>query len=329
MKLQIVYTIATKIIQIIINYFSVCVMFQKKVISMLKIMNLNKSFCGQKIIDNVSFKVHKGEILGLIGQNGAGKTTTFHMILNLLKPDSGSIIWNNSKITIKDLNEIGFLPEERGLYQNQTIEQQIIFFASLKGKNKREIINEIPTWMEKLQVKGKITDKINTLSKGNQQKVQLISTLIYNPKLVILDEPFSGLDPINTNLLITCIKELRKKGAIVIYSSHDMSNVEKISDQIVMLKNGKVVLNGTIDEIRNHYGNSVFFIKSNLNVKKVENISGIKIIETKGNLIKFSTEKLGLEKVVLKKAIKYGDLYEFYKERPTLEDIFRRVTYFN
>ena len=168
---------------------------------MLEINHVSKTFPGVKAVDDVSLKINKGEILGLIGQNGAGKTTLFRLILNLLRKDEGEILWEGREIDKKILDDVGFLPEERGLYPKRKIEDQILYFAELRGQKRTVTKEKIDEWFEKLEVKGKKTDKIKTLSKGNQQKVQLICTLIHSPKLIILDEPFTGLDPVNASLL--------------------------------------------------------------------------------------------------------------------------------
>ena len=208
---------------------------------MLEIKDLVKTFGTMTAVDHVSFTVKPGEIMGLIGQNGAGKTTTFRMILNFLTPDSGTISWNGQPLTAKDYDIIGYLPEERGLYPKMRVQDQIVYFARLRGMKTAEIKARIPEWLERFQVKGKATDKIKDLSKGNQQKVQVIATMIHMPKLVILDEPFSGLDPVNASLLMAGIEMLKDNGAAIIYSSHDMANVEAISDHLVMLKQGRMV----------------------------------------------------------------------------------------
>ena len=221
---------------------------------MLEIKDLVKTFGTMTAVDHVSFTVKPGEIMGLIGQNGAGKTTTFRMILNFLTPDSGTISWNGQPLTAKDYDIIGYLPEERGLYPKMRVQDQIVYFARLRGMKTAEIKARIPEWLERFQVKGKATDKIKDLSKGNQQKVQVIATMIHMPKLVILDEPFSGLDPVNASLLMAGIEMLKDNGAAIIYSSHDMANVEAISDHLVMLKQGRMVLNGAVNAIRESFG---------------------------------------------------------------------------
>ena len=184
---------------------------------MLEVEGLTKYFGDMAAVDDVSFRIPDGKILGLIGQNGAGKSTTFRLILNFLDADDGTILWNGKPLKEKDYDVIGYLPEERGLYPKVTIEDQLIYFGRLRGKKKKEIVPLIDKWMEKFQVKGKKTDKVKSLSKGNQQKVQLIATLIHEPKLIILDEPFSGLDPVNAELLKEGIIELKENGSCVIF----------------------------------------------------------------------------------------------------------------
>ena len=234
---------------------------------MLEAKNLKKSFGDLTAVNDVSFTIKQGEILGMIGQNGAGKTTTFRLILDFLTADSGEVLWNGKPLTKEDYNVIGYLPEERGLYPKVTIEDQLIYFARLRGKTKKEVKPLIDMWMEKFQVKGKKTDKVKALSKGNQQKVQLIATLLHDPKLVILDEPFSGLDPVNAGLLEAGIKELKDRGACVIFSSHNMNNVEEICDHLLMLRDGSAVLKGTVKEIREQFGRTKLFLETTMSQK--------------------------------------------------------------
>ena len=207
---------------------------------MLRIENITKQFGDKIAVDNLDMTVEDGSIMGLIGQNGAGKTTTFRMILDFIKSDSGLITWNGKAITQDVKQGIGFLPEERGLYQKMTVEEQILYFAELHGMKRDEARKELVTWMDKLEVVGKITDKVQTLSKGNAQKVQFIATLIHRPNFLILDEPFTGLDPVNTSLLMNEIKTLKENGAAIIFSSHNMSGVELLSDNLTMLKKVKL-----------------------------------------------------------------------------------------
>ena len=292
---------------------------------MLEVEGLTKAFGEMKAVDNVSFRIPDGKILGLIGQNGAGKSTTFRLILNFLDQDKGMISWNGQPINEEDYNIIGYLPEERGLYPKVTIEDQLIYFGRLRGKSKKEIVPLIDKWMEKFLVKGKKTDKVKSLSKGNQQKVQLISTLIHEPKLVILDEPFSGLDPVNAELLKQGIIELKDQGSCVIFSSHNMENVEQICDHLVMLKNGKMVLNGRVDEIREQFGRTQLQIETTISKEELENIPGVlEVVEKRTNVFNIRLEDPSVGKVIFDKALELTDyLPVFNQQPPTLEEIFK------
>ncbi len=292
---------------------------------MLEVNGLTKTFGDMTAVDNVSFAIPDGQILGLIGQNGAGKSTTFRLILNFLDQDEGTILWNNQKITEKDYDIIGYLPEERGLYPKETIENQLVYFGKLRGKTKKEILPLVDYWMDKFQVKGKKTDKVKSLSKGNQQKVQLISTLIHQPKLVILDEPFSGLDPVNAELLKQGIIELKAQGSCVIFSSHNMENVEQICDRLVMLKNGKMVLNGEVADIRETFGRTQLEIETELSQSTLESIPGVlTVTEKRPQVFKIQLEEANVGEVIFKEAMKVTEyLPVFNQQPPTLEEIFK------
>ncbi|MGO3609342.1 MAG: ABC transporter ATP-binding protein [Enterococcus gilvus] len=291
---------------------------------MLKVTHLSKSFGSYKALDDMSFTIEDGKILGLIGQNGAGKTTTFRLILDFLSKDSGDVLWNGHVLSGKDYNTIGYLPEERGLYPKVTIENQLLFFASLRGKSKQEISPKIDEWMDKFQVKGKKTDKVKTLSKGNQQKVQLISTLIHEPKLVILDEPFSGLDPVNAELLKNGIIELKEKGSCVIFSSHNMDNVEKICDHLIMLRNGETVLNGKVHEIRESFGRSKLYLDAHLSKEELENFAGVRsVIQNEDGSFELTLDDPAVGKDIFERATVNGYIPMFNQQPPTLEEIFK------
>ncbi|MHC5249016.1 ABC transporter ATP-binding protein [Enterococcus sp. LJL120] len=291
---------------------------------MLEVKNLTKTFGNYTAVDNLSFDIPDGKILGLIGQNGAGKTTTFRLILDFLTADSGEVLWDGKEISSKEYNIIGYLPEERGLYPKVTIQDQLVYFAELRGKTKKEILPKIDEWMEKFQVKGKKTDKVKTLSKGNQQKVQLIATLIHEPKLVILDEPFSGLDPVNAELLKDGIIELKSKGSAVIFSSHNMDNVEKICDSLIMLRNGETVLDGKVHEIRESFGRTKLFLESALSKADVEGFAGVKeVIESSDGSLNITLSDAQAGEEIFMRATQGGYIPMFNQQPPTLEEIFK------
>lgn len=218
---------------------------------MLKISNLSKKFGKLTALDNISLDVKEGEVFGIIGQNGAGKSTLFRCMMNYFTDYSGKISFNGKSVKEIDLKNISYLPEERSLVDSLTIKKQVSFFAELNGYDLTN--EELQKYLDDFEVKGSINDKIKKLSKGNMQKVQIICALIYKPKIIILDEPFSGLDPHNIQLVQKQILEKKSDDAIMLFSSHDMSNVEEISNRLMMIKNGKKVLYGDIYDIRNSY----------------------------------------------------------------------------
>lgn len=291
---------------------------------MLEVKDLVKTFGSYTAVDHVSFQIPDGKIMGLIGQNGAGKTTTFRLILDFLTQDQGEVLWNGHHLSEKDYDIIGYLPEERGLYPKVSIQEQLIYFAALRGKTKKEIEPKIDFWMEKFQVKGKKTDKVKSLSKGNQQKVQLIATLIHEPKLIILDEPFSGLDPVNAELLKDGIIELKKNGSCVIFSSHNMDNVEKICDHLIMLRNGEMVLDGKVHEIREAFGRTKLFLESGLSQQEVEEIAGVqKVVLREDQSLEITLDHPDVGKEIFTRATQFGYIPMFNQQPPTLEEIFK------
>lgn len=291
---------------------------------MLVVKNLVKSFGDFKALDDLSFSIEEGQIMGLIGPNGAGKTTTFRLILDFLKADQGEVLWNGHRLSTKEYNTIGYLPEERGLYPKVSIQDQLIYFARLRGKTKKEIEPKIDEWLERFQVKGKRTDKIKSLSKGNQQKVQLIATLIHEPKLVILDEPFSGLDPVNAELLKDSIIALKEKGSCVIFSSHNMDNVEKICDHLIMLRNGKNVLKGKVHEIRESFGRTKVFLEAPLAKETIAELTGVqKVVPSEDGSLVITLEDPEVGKELFGLATAQGYIPMFSQQPPTLEEIFK------
>lgn len=293
---------------------------------MLEVKNLTKTFGSLTAVDDLNFTIKPGEIMGLIGQNGAGKTTTFRIILNLLTPDKGDVLWNGRYLTNKTFNKIGYLPEERGLYPKVSVESQLLYFAQLRGKKKSEIKPLIDQWLDRFEVKGKKTDKVKTLSKGNQQKVQLISTLIHQPELIILDEPFSGLDPVNAELLEDGIREAQANGASIIFSSHNMNNVEELCNSLIMLKDGKPVLNGTVKDIRRQFGRTKLFLESDLTPDEIMQFPGVKRVEktNDGIDVAYLTETED-GKAIFDAATRNGYIPTFSQQPPTLEEIFKRL----
>lgn len=290
---------------------------------MLQVKNLNKSFGSKQVLFDINFKADNGKILGLIGKNGSGKTTLFHSILKLVKYQ-GEITIDNHSFSSRDYNSVGYLPEERSLMPKLTVLDQVSFLASLKGMKKDTVKHDLQDWMQKLEVKGKTTDKIKSLSKGNQQKIQLIATLIHQPNLIILDEPFSGLDPVNVEIIKNVILQEKRRGATIIFSDHDMSNVEELCDDVVMINNGHLVLNGTVNEVRNNFGLTRLFIRADLGLDEVKKLPGVEnaILQNNGIYkLWLAAANYGQE---IFKILSHGEyLQTFDQEPPTLDEIFK------
>ena len=225
---------------------------------LLKIENITKRYSAHTALDDVSLSVPRGSIYGLLGPNGAGKTTLIRAINRITLPDAGRVIFDGHEITDQDIYQIGYLPEERGLYKKMKVGEQAIFFAQLKGLSRREAIARLKEWFVRMGIESWWNRKVEDLSKGMAQKVQFITTVLHEPKLLIFDEPFSGFDPINANSLKQEILRLRDKGATVIFSTHNMSSVEEICDHITLINKSRNILSGSVDEVRRRFGENVF-----------------------------------------------------------------------
>ena len=290
---------------------------------MLEIQKLEKSFGQKQVLFGVDFRAESGQILGLIGKNGAGKTTIFHSILRFLEY-SGNITFDKQPISQETYRKIGYLPEERSLMPKLTVYEQVRYLANLKGVPNAVVKEKLPQWMERLQVKGKVTDKIKSLSKGNQQKVQLIITLMHEPNLIILDEPFSGLDPVNTEILKQVIIEEKERGATIIFSDHVMTNVDELCDDVVMIRDGKVILDGSVQEVRNQYGKTRLFVSSSLSQTELEALPHV----TKASLTNQGTWRLVLDDEAAGKELfdlltKGQYIETFDQQAPTIDEIFK------
>ena len=250
---------------------------------MLEVRNLKKSFGDVVAVDDISFVVPKNCIFGLIGRNGAGKTTTIRMAINILQPDEGEVLFNGKKIdeTFKEI--LGYLPEERGLYKKMTVWDTIIYFAELKGKKAREVEKKAKEYLNTFELIDKKNLKIEALSKGNQQKVQIITSILHDPEILILDEPFSGLDPINVNLLRKLIVDFKKQGKTIVLSTHIMDLAEKICDYIGVIHKGKLLESGQLKSIKEKYGNNQIIIYHQDDISFLKNLSFVDKYEEYGN----------------------------------------------
>ncbi|MFZ9742570.1 MAG: ABC transporter ATP-binding protein [Chitinophagaceae bacterium] len=228
----------------------------------LEIQQLKKYFSGQKAVDDISFSINKGSIFGLLGPNGAGKTTLLRMITGIFYPDEGNILLNGQSFNpLTDVGNIGYMPEERGLYKKMKIGEQVLYLAQLKGLDKKEAKERVKEWFVKFQMESWWNKKVEDLSKGMSQKLQFVTTVLHNPDLIILDEPFSGLDPVNANLIKDEIFKLAQKGATIIFSTHRMEQVEEICDHIVLVNKGKKILDGGVEKIKQQFKKNIFEIE--------------------------------------------------------------------
>ncbi len=288
----------------------------------LVLNNVSKTFVGKIAVDNISFELNKPGVFGLLGTNGAGKTTTIRMLLGIIKKDSGEITWNGKSVERKSVN-FGYLPEERGVYPKTKIYNQLMYFAELKGMKKEDADESIKEWAKKLKVEEYLDKPAEKLSKGNQQKIQFMTAVIHNPELLVLDEPFSGLDPVNTELLKNIIINLVKEGKYIIMSAHQMATIEEFCSDILILNKGKTVLKGNLKEIKDSYKANRIQVETDENIEKYIKNLGMEIENEKNYsyTIKISDEKKAHE--LLKELIENEIIInKFEIMKPTLNDIF-------
>ena len=289
---------------------------------MLKVSHVTKKYGSLTAVNDLSFEVADGEIFGLLGLNGAGKTTTFRMILGLIDDYDGNITIDNEKINYKITDKIGFLTEERSLLTKLTVLEQIIYYGVLKSLPENKIEEKLDYWLDRFGILGYKHKRIKELSKGNQQKVQFISAIIHEPKLLILDEPFSGLDPINVELFKDVIMDLKKKGTSIIFSSHRMEHVELFCEKLVVLVKGRSVISGYLKDIKNDYKKKNIFVKGNLDEKKIEKHPGVIKISKENNEYVLSIKDDSYVEDIFKVISKMDNITKFTVEDPTLNEIF-------
>lgn len=291
--------------------------------SAIEIDQVTKRFGDFTAVNNVSLSVPEGSIYGFIGPNGSGKTTTLRMIMNILLPDSGnvSVFGQHSSATARD--NVGYLPEERGLYKRMEVRRLLRYYGQLKGKSLKEIDPVINTWLERFQLTNWANKKIETLSKGMAQKTQFISAIVSSPKLLILDEPFSGLDPVNADALKDAVLDLRKQGTTIVFSTHDMTAAERLCDRIFMIFKGNKVLDGTLDDIQSKYGHDTVRVKVPGGRATLAGIGDVDTINDFGNYqelrLKSDPQKF-LQTLVQKSVVEHFEI-----TRPSLHDIFVRI----
>ena len=289
---------------------------------MLEVKNVIKKYGDIVAVDNLSFNIKEGEIFGLLGVNGAGKTTTFRMIIGLLNPTSGTITYNGKNIDYDLKDKIGFLTEERSLLTKMTVLEQAYFYGGLKSMREKEIEKRLDELLNEFEIPEYKNRKIKELSKGNQQKIQFIMSILNKPKLLLLDEPFSGLDPINIELFKKIILKLKKEKTMIIFSSHRMDHVEYFCDSLVILVKGKTVLNGKLNKIKEDYGKKNIKVIADVDENKISKIKGVlKVVKEKNELI-ISIKDTSVIENVFDYVSKCKNVSEFIVEEPSLNEIF-------
>jgi ABC-2 type transport system ATP-binding protein len=291
--------------------------------SLIELNNVSKTFGKHVAVEDLSLSVPEGSVYGFIGPNGSGKTTTLRMIMNILPPDSGTIKVFGEQLKSTSCDQIGYMPEERGLYKRMKVRELLIFMGGLK--NARDLRSKVDHWLERLELSDWANKKVETLSKGMSQKVQFIATVVAEPDLIILDEPFTGLDPVNTEVIKDAILDLQTRGATIVFSTHDMSMAEKMCDFIFMIFRGNKVLDGTLDEIQDKYANDTIRIRSGNGMDVFKNLQGVEKINDYGKLQELRIADDADPHAILKEIINRTRIDSFDIVKPSLHDIFVRI----
>lgn len=289
----------------------------------ISLRGVTKRFNGTVAVDDLSLSVPEGSIYGFIGPNGSGKTTTLRMIMHILLPDQGEIEVLGSRDTAAARDRVGYLPEERGLYKKMTIRRLLRYYARLKGGTRADIDAAIEDWMQRIELPGLLDRPIETLSKGMSQKVQFVSAVVSNPSLLILDEPFSGLDPVNAQVLKDAVLEIRRRGATVVFSTHDMSTAERMCDRIFMIFRGRKVLDGSLESIQNQYGADTVRVRTSIGAAALVDMPDVEGVNDFGQMQE--VRLTGDPQAFLARLSQRAAVYHFEVTRPSLQDIFVRI----
>lgn len=298
----------------------------------LQLVNVTKKYKDFTAVNQLNFVIKKGEIFGLIGQNGAGKTTTFRMILDLQETTEGTITWDGQPINKINRDYLGFLPEERGIFPQMKVEEQLHFFGKLRGMKKEVIKQEVDFWIKRFDLEEKRHEKAEKLSKGNQQKVQLIASFIHRPKFLILDEPFSGLDPLNMELLKDAILLLKNQGMTILFSSHQMDNVEELCDRLCLLKRGDALFTGSLLDLKKQFGKTRLTVRTDKSLEEIKKQPGVlsaKLDKEEQVVMELENESYGQQlfdyfsggKYVEKFSLDYLSLHEIFKAKVGAENV--------
>jgi ABC-2 type transport system ATP-binding protein len=288
----------------------------------LKLEHVTKRFGQFTAVEDLSIMIPEKEMFGFLGANGAGKTTTFRMILGLLDSSDGRITWDEKPIDYSTSHLVGYLPEERGLYPKLKVRDQIVYLARLRGMPKSEALTELKSWLERFKVPEYENKKVEELSKGNQQKIQFIAAVIHKPKLLILDEPFSGLDPVNVEMLKEAVLSLKENGTTIVFSSHQMHHVEEMCEHLCIMHKGRPVVHGSLKEIKRAFGKKNLVIHADFPLDFLGNYPGVSKTKSTMEGIHLQIEGESVAEKILKEIVNKGFVRKFALEEPSLNDIF-------
>jgi ABC-2 type transport system ATP-binding protein len=291
----------------------------------LTVEHINKSFGHFHVIKDLSIEVQEGAIFGFLGANGAGKTTTMRMILDILRPDSGSITWNGIDVRQVPRRNWGYLPEERGLYPKMRVDEQLLFLARLNGLSKQAAQKELTDWLERFQISANRKKKIEELSKGNQQKVQFLATILHDPTILVMDEPFSGLDPVNANVLKEAFLEMHRRGKTIIFSTHQLEQAEELCQNIVIINQGQSVVQGSVREVKRQSGRNVARLKleNDPEAPWLDTLEGVQVTKRREDYIEMNIQADLNPNVIVEAALHHGGIISrFELTEPSLTDIF-------
>lgn len=288
----------------------------------LKLEHVTKRFGSFTAVNDLSLSIPESEMFGFLGANGAGKTTTFRMILGLLDPSDGHVTWDGKPINYETSHIIGYLPEERGLYPKLKVRDQLVYLARLRGMNKQDAAEELEKWLTRFRIPEYMDKKVEELSKGNQQKIQFIAAVLHKPKLLILDEPFSGLDPVNVELLKEAVLELKEQGTTIVFSSHRMEHVEEMCEHLCIMHKGTPVVHGSLKEIKRAFGKKNLIIHADFDLEDIKNYPGVKKAKQTPEGVHLQIEGEYVAEKLLKDIVGKGFIRKFVLEEPSLNDIF-------
>ncbi len=291
----------------------------------LQVEHINKWFGSFQAIKDLSMEVRAGVIFGFLGANGAGKTTMMRMILDILRPDSGSITWNDTPVGEVPRRSFGYLPEERGLYPKMQVDEQLLFLARLNGLSKQDAEKELTEWLERFQINVNRKKKIEELSKGNQQKIQFLATILHDPTILVMDEPFSGLDPVNANVLKEAFLEMHRRGKTIIFSTHQLEQAEELCQDIVIINKGQSIVQGSVREVKRQHGRNVARLKldNDPEANWLEQLSGVQFIKRREDYIEMHIQSDLNPNVIVEAALEHGGIISrFELAESSLTDIF-------